>query len=701
MSFLAPWAGIIAAGIAVPVLVSLYFLKLRRKPIAVPSTLLWRKSIQDLQVNAPFQRIRNNLLLWLQLLVLALLLIALARPTQRAAVEPGQRLVIVVDHSASMNTQDSPGGSTRLEEAKSRALALIDSLGGGGNSRGTSGGGGGMVVSFAERAAVVQSFTNDRRQLRAAVRIIAATDQRGRIEPALGLVAPHATTAAAADEDDAGLSVVVFSDGRVHRDGGEAMSLPGATLVFERLGDSATANVGIVSASARRDYENPERVAVFTRLTHTGPVAQTVNVTLRVDGKAVRTKAVELPAPGSSLDNTGADAGADSVLGFGAPGDAVVTFDLQLTGGATLEITHDQNDALAADDTARLELLPAQQLRVLLVTRGNRYLSEAIRAAGARDVVVVAPAEFAAMSPQAVRDGDRSGTGFDVVVFDRYSPSTVPLIGSLSFGGTVPVEGFAVRGSAEGSPELQAVLTWQRDHPLMRYVVLDDVLLRKPGRLTVPADGRVLAVGLAGPLIAEVRRDGRRHVAVSFDVLESRWPHHWSFQVFMVNALEALGLGAGAGGSGGDPSGGGGATLAFTTGQTATVPVADAGGNSGGSSGGGTIGFSGPRRLSATVRAGRASLPMFERVGFYEADVVGGSGGGGVEPPFDRLAVNLLDPLESDVRPAARLEISSSAGDSVAAAEGVRQREIWPWFAWGALGLLLVEWVVYTGRMRV
>ncbi|MEL7087645.1 MAG: BatA and WFA domain-containing protein, partial [Planctomycetota bacterium] len=292
MSFLAPWAGIMAAGIAVPVLVSLYFLKLRRKPIAVPSTLLWRKSIQDLQVNTPFQRIRNNLLLWLQLLLLACLLIALARPTQRAAVEPGQRLVIMIDHSASMNTQDAPGNRTRLEEAKQRALALIDSM----DDGSTSGSGGAMVVSFAERAAVVQSFTNDRRQLRAAVRNLVATDQRGRIEPALGLIAPHASAPRSADADsqDAGLSVVVFSDGRVHRDGGEALALPGATLVFERLGDAATANVGFVSASARRDYDNPERVAVFSRLTHTGPTAQTVNITLRVDGRAVRTKSVEL-----------------------------------------------------------------------------------------------------------------------------------------------------------------------------------------------------------------------------------------------------------------------------------------------------------------------------------------------------------------------------------------------------------------------
>ena len=69
MEWLTPFTAVYAAMAAVPTLLLLYFLKLKRREQIISSTLLWKRAVQDLQVNAPFQRLRRNLLLLLQLLM--------------------------------------------------------------------------------------------------------------------------------------------------------------------------------------------------------------------------------------------------------------------------------------------------------------------------------------------------------------------------------------------------------------------------------------------------------------------------------------------------------------------------------------------------------------------------------------------------------------------------------------------------------
>src|SRR5438876_3681335 len=104
MGILLPTAlGLLA--LAIPIII-FYMLRLRREQMPVSSSLLWRRALQDRTANAPWQRLRRNLLLLLQLLLLLLLVVSLARPFVFTDAVASGNLVLILDGSASMQTVD-------------------------------------------------------------------------------------------------------------------------------------------------------------------------------------------------------------------------------------------------------------------------------------------------------------------------------------------------------------------------------------------------------------------------------------------------------------------------------------------------------------------------------------------------------------------------------------------------------------------
>jgi len=144
--FLSPLG--ILAGLSLPAVVVLYLLKLKRKRQVVPSVLLWRKSLEDFTANSPFQKLRSNPLLWLQLLLLLLLTLGLMRPVLNLDATKGVDLYVLLDRSASMAATDI--APNRLEHAKELIDEKIRNLGGGDRM---------MIVAFSDHSEVVTPLT--------------------------------------------------------------------------------------------------------------------------------------------------------------------------------------------------------------------------------------------------------------------------------------------------------------------------------------------------------------------------------------------------------------------------------------------------------------------------------------------------------------------------------------------------------------
>ncbi|HEY3236321.1 MAG TPA: BatA domain-containing protein, partial [Polyangiaceae bacterium] len=114
-------------GIAACLTVALYILKLRRRPIAVPFSRIWQRILRDQEATSLFSQLRRLLSLLLQLLLVALLVLAVGDP-RLGGRSTGRHLVVLVDASASMKSIDvSP---SRMTLAKSEVTKLIGGLGG-------------------------------------------------------------------------------------------------------------------------------------------------------------------------------------------------------------------------------------------------------------------------------------------------------------------------------------------------------------------------------------------------------------------------------------------------------------------------------------------------------------------------------------------------------------------------------------------
>jgi hypothetical protein len=663
-TFLNPLFAAIAAAIAIPALLVLYFLKLRRREMPVSSTILWRKAIQDLQVNAPFQKLRRNLLLLLQLLLLALLCLALSRPVANYTPGAAKLSVILLDRSASMSTMDEFDGQKRprFEEAKRQAKALCDSM----TRKDTA-----MLIAFDDGAEVIQPLTTDAAALRRAIDSVQPTDRRSRLKLAYKLAEAQVKFYPEQLRPNEKPTVFVYSDGRI----ADAKELSvQADVRYTKIGSDKAANIGVVALSAKRNYERPTEVQVFARLANFGPDPVTTDVQLTVDGQ-VRGAATELLLLPERWNDPGYKKTPEQEKM--QPKDSVDFPKIELTTAAVMRLEQTRKDALACDDAAAVVVPPPKALSVLLVTDGNYFLQKVINALNLQHPDTLAPAAYEEKKP----------TQYDVIIFDRYEPKFMPPSGNfIWFGALAPGLKLKVQKEPSGETAIvkdTMVLDWKRDHPILRGLQLGKMYVGESIKLIVPIETETLVEGFKGPLIL-LHREGRStHLVCTFDLLQSNWPLRLSFPIFMNNALQYLALGS-------DMD----VRESFQPGATPRIPrtnIQKLETQTGKPLH--ELKLSGPMGTK-TVKipdAGDVVLPALDKVGIYATDPA--------IPQYEKIAVNLLDAAESNILP---VDQAPGGGTEVAAASGKSRLELWWWIvACAALPLLLIEWWVYTRRVHM
>ncbi len=101
---------------AVPIIIILYLLKPKGEDYRISSNLLWQKILKNQQSKTFFEKFIHNILMYVQILIVLLLVLALMSPFIHVSGRGGGRKVLLVDTSASMQ-HEGENGKTRLEEA--------------------------------------------------------------------------------------------------------------------------------------------------------------------------------------------------------------------------------------------------------------------------------------------------------------------------------------------------------------------------------------------------------------------------------------------------------------------------------------------------------------------------------------------------------------------------------------------------------
>ncbi len=679
LTFLDPITGIVAGALGGIGVAAFYFLKLRRRPVRVSTIAFWEEAASDLQVNAPFKMIRPSILLLLQLLAVALLAAALARP---AIDQPtsAETVLVVIDRSASMSAQDAaaPDGNTtavsRLEHAKARAIEIVERLPAEARV---------SVLTVAGEARSVVDATSNRRQVREAIRNITPTDQPADFGSAFDVLSAFVSRAADGTEDAPPPLVVLLSDGSFDRKRAGAATLGDADVRYvppqiagtnepddreEATTNRTGANAGIVAFAARRDFDDPTLVRVFTRVVSNAQRSSTVGLAASVDGETVDSVTVTTAQEG--------DAGLFA---------ASHTFRLVVPRGGLVEVSiASGGGVLQSDDATRTLLLPPSAPDVLLVrpngareTPGRGAIVDALESAdpGRLEVVTASDAERLGY----VADGVRNA-GFDLVVYDGVEPDAPPAAPSISFAATVP--GTAVEAQRIDASGAQAFAFWDREHPVMRSVSLNDVLVEPTLRLTLPdtasTDVATLASGESDPLIVLSGAGSHPRIIVPFALDDTNWWRLPDFPLFIANAMDTLGLRPGSR-----------TGLSFTTSEPLSV---DLGENLAGE----TVSIDPPNNEPITrevPESGVLTMDPLDHVGIY---TLRSAQAAPLDPPL--LAVNLLDQNETLAAIADELDIAGRRVERATAA-GVAPREIWPWFLIAALAVLAAEWLLFVRRI--
>ena len=547
MIFLQPAAFLLLFGAAA--IVVLYLLRSPRQERRIPTAALWLR-LKDVSRVAD-RRKRTLISLAVQIAIFLLIVGAAVRPY---LLEEGQSRVrtvaLLIDSSASMRIADASLSSDtdenrpRLEVAKETAYRILAGL----RRRGTKEENDrALVIQVASETRIVRNVTDRAEDLRRAVKGVKQTNEVADYAKAARLLAQLVK----AWPD---LEVFILSDGQLteearkawRRVGGDKTAEGNDNLVYVPIGGPA-ANVGIINFAARRNIDAISDFEVVAEVLNSGsePVECRLELRMSTAKEELEAKtsdeAVEVEDIGVLMDAFALKIGPGErekrVLRKGnVPLEGLVKARLKEVSGG---------NELLLDDSAAQLVPRTRRAKVALITdEQEEFLLGVMRANIGSQAYRLSSKDY------------RPNLPVDAYIFVNHLPEPLPSRNILIVNaqGRIVLPEAGRSGESEiallvsGALDAPKVRSWNRHHPVMNRVSIQNLLLDRALKVTSKTAAETVARSESGPLVLAFERGRQKLIYVGFDPQDSDIVFRSSFPLVVDNCVrwfmqdEALGF---------------------------------------------------------------------------------------------------------------------------------------------------------------
>ncbi|MDE6055088.1 MAG: BatA and WFA domain-containing protein, partial [Lachnospiraceae bacterium] len=498
----------LAAG---PIIIILYLLKPKGTDYLISSNLLWKKLLKNEQSRTFFEKFVHNILMYLQILIIALLVVALMSPFIQINGHSGGRKVLLIDTSASMQHVGASGKS-RLEEAVEQACDYVRTAQ---NTRFS------VVTTDAAGAKLLAVDIADADSLVRTLQGIECSDSGGSLTQAqttldtlIGAVADQDTS-----EEENAADVLVYTDAAGASAFGELRSNADKELYV----------VGDVSCNVTNEYtafsgREDGLYDVMVSITNYSDEEVSFDVSLyddeNYDKKVIALTPMNL-----------------------APSESRICFFEEVDWqGRTITSRIDNiafssgsNDSLARDNDSAAVKSRENLMRGLLVGEGNIFIEKAYLAVTGESIVKAKT--DAAANP--VSDSDESleslltprtplkEQGYNIVIYDAGQIPQIEAANRLVFG----------CAGGDVAETLENVVLDLTDCDLTAGLSGFTIGVNT-AYCFAPPEGAESFLEYDGKCVGYYRElDDRKEIVVGFDIRESDFPLRAEFPVFLANAM--------------------------------------------------------------------------------------------------------------------------------------------------------------------